>query len=800
MLIYLLKSSACLAIFMIFYKLILEKTSAHKLKRFYLLSALGLAFVIPFMTFIEYVEPVISELQLASTTNDFMISDTAIIEEKVNYLPGILFLIYGTGALFFLIKFCVNLTQIISRIKHNPKFNSNPFINVLVKNLAVPHTFFNYIFLNEHKFETNDIPTEVILHEQTHAKQKHSLDIIILELLQIAFWFNPLIYFIKKDIKLNHEFLADSAVLKNGIQPSTYQNIILAFSSKATNHQLANAINYSSIKKRFTVMNTRTSKASVWFRSLLLLPLIAFTLYGFSEKIEVEKETSLENSLEESVDNPNTDKAAYYKYVTFMFKDTNGKVIATKSYYELTQEEKDRLLPLNKQIKRKSPTQSDLNRWKDSKTYGVWYGDKQISNSSLDTFSPSDFSLFNESKLEKNAVDYGKYFRQVNLYSNMYFNEHHKNDAAYLSKNTVITIIQNDTQKTASSKEVSEYNKLAKQYNAQPKDKRIIKLKDIERLETLYGLMSVEQKKNAQPFPECPPQPPAPPKVKKDNHTKTGFIKINGAAHYFVKNDNSTKYYNIKGFEVSKSGKILSASQINASDVIPGQYITKVYSNDGVVAEFKKNKQNEEGVLNIPPPPKEPKVPKTPKAPKVEKAEKAPKAKKDSKQKKKAKAEKKTKTKSIQDKKAPLPTANSTGDHIVGMAKKNAEFYYQGRVISSDRAIRLYKKNNTLNIVTKNNETNKPKVFLSTGPKTTNNRVQKELPKPNRGNIISHVKVMNRHGAKFFIEQKEVTFKDALKHLRQNKDSDLITSYESNNVIIYPRPKLVGVLGKRISD
>lgn len=90
MLIYILKSSACLAIFMIFYKLILEKTSAHKLKRFYLLSALGLAFVIPFVTFVEYVEPVISELQMVSTTNNFMISDNAIIEEKINYLPIIL--------------------------------------------------------------------------------------------------------------------------------------------------------------------------------------------------------------------------------------------------------------------------------------------------------------------------------------------------------------------------------------------------------------------------------------------------------------------------------------------------------------------------------------------------------------------------------------------------------------------------------------------------------------------------------------------------------------------------------------
>jgi len=87
------------------------------------------------------------------------------------------------------------------------------------------------------------------IRDRTHASQKHSIDVVFIEGLQVLLWFNPLIYIIKHAIKLNHEFLADQGVLQKGINTNSYQKIILAFSSNATEPQLANAINYSSIKK-----------------------------------------------------------------------------------------------------------------------------------------------------------------------------------------------------------------------------------------------------------------------------------------------------------------------------------------------------------------------------------------------------------------------------------------------------------------------------------------------------------------------------------------------------------------------
>ena len=291
----LLKSSACLAILMLFYKMVLEPLNHHHFKRFYLLAALLTSAIIPFITFIKYVEPTfdfgIYDPESMTTPPYFPAELPTITQEQPNtFLPALLWTIYTIGVIVFSTRFILNLIKISSKIKTHQKVKTSTFINVLIEKLAVPHTFFNYIFLNKSAFENNEIPQEVLLHEQTHAKQKHSLDILFLEILQIIFWFNPLLYFIKKDIKLNHEFLADQQVLKNGYHPKTYQNLLLRFSSNQKELALVNAINYASIKKRLTIMNTQTSQRTKWLRSLLLLPILALLLFSFSQTKEVEKE------------------------------------------------------------------------------------------------------------------------------------------------------------------------------------------------------------------------------------------------------------------------------------------------------------------------------------------------------------------------------------------------------------------------------------------------------------------------------------------------------------------------------
>jgi hypothetical protein len=299
------------------------------------------------------------------------------------------------GVLLFGVKFILNLSQIVIKIKRNSNHKSQHFTHVLLKDLVVPHTFFSYIFLNKQKFETQQIPQEVFIHEEAHAKQKHSIDVLLIELLQIAFWFNPLIYLTKQSIKMNHEFLADQAVLKSGIQPSAYQKLLLAFSSDAQHVELANAINYSSIKKRFTVMKTHTSKRKIWLRSLLLLPLIGAALYGFSQKKEVVKEIPIqltEQSQTIQGEGASTEMMKEYNDWIKQINDSSnlfipvGKFERLVAIYDLMSEaQRNSVEPypsfLNTnmyKVKPNIPTTAQFESWKNIKEFALWTFSKTI--------------------------------------------------------------------------------------------------------------------------------------------------------------------------------------------------------------------------------------------------------------------------------------------------------------------------------------------------------------------------------------------------------------------------------------
>lgn len=674
--IYILKSTLCLCILLAFYKIGLEPLSNHKFKRFYLLSILPLAIGIPLITFTTYVEPALDFGTY--NPNNFIIPSSipaeVITEEKSfwNYLPNILWSIYGIGVAIFLSKFCVNLYAIFSKIKRHQKIKNHSFINVLIKQLQVPHTFFYYIFLNKKAYNNHQIPNEVLLHEQTHAKQLHSIDILLIELFQIVFWFNPFIIIYKKSIKLNHEFLADAEVLHQGVSKTNYQNILLAYSSYATQQHLANAINYSSIKKRFTVMKTQSSKKSIWIRSLLLLPLLAILLFSFTNQEEViieEEDQTYSNTSQEK--NSDT-KSIYYKNATFKFLDKHKNIIATKKYDELTNAEKSRLLPPPSKPIKKKPSAQQLSNWLDTKNYGIWIDGKRIENNTLKNYNSNDFGNFYVSKLEKNAINYGKHYYQVNLYTLQEFTRLIKNHGEPLDKGTVITITQNSELKQESSNtvksikytknkaskqkgltqlEISEYNKLARKFSSKKGSENItIKRKDHLRIKYLYDLMTKEQREYVEPYPNIPP----PPTVKE--------IKP-------VKNNKKPEVVEIKLVPPPPPpvpANATEAEKIKYKKGKPGK-IKKVKNNNDewieVVEIIEANAQE------VPPPPPPPK--------------------------------------------SPL-------DHIINMAKKNATFYFEGKKITSDEAIKLLKTDKNLNIATQKQNSNAPKVHISTQPITTN--------------------------------------------------------------------------------
>ncbi len=281
-----------MGIFLVFYKLLLERESMHHFKRFFLLTALIISLIIPQIVFTEYIEaeptPAVTQVLTINEQPEITPIVHEMEESPMNWTL-ILYTLYGLGIAIFGFRFLYNIAKLWIRVRRNTQIKFNSLVKVLLKEELPPHTFLRYIFLNKQKFESKSIPAAVLLHEETHAKEWHSLDVLFIELLQVLFWFNPLIYVFKRSIKLNHEFLADSAVIKGQENQLQYQNTLLSYLSNDNFHThqsvgIANAINYSSIKKRFIIMKKQTSKRGILIRSVLVFPLMVLLLVSFSSR------------------------------------------------------------------------------------------------------------------------------------------------------------------------------------------------------------------------------------------------------------------------------------------------------------------------------------------------------------------------------------------------------------------------------------------------------------------------------------------------------------------------------------
>ncbi|HKL90012.1 MAG TPA: M56 family metallopeptidase, partial [Allomuricauda sp.] len=474
MLIFLLKSTACLTIFLVFYKLMLERESVHHFKRYFLLGAIVVSFVIPNLVFVEYIDTVGPTMSSLSPNMDGLI-EQPVPQHSVFDWQLLFWMIYVLGVVGFGLRFLANLSRIRIRIKKHPKFKDNFVTKVLLSQSLPPHTFLNYIFLNQKQYEENSIPQQVLLHEETHAKQRHSLDIIFIELVQVVMWFNPLIYFFKSSIKLNHEFLADNAVIKREQDHSQYQNTILSYLSNETYQSvgIANAINYSSIKKRFTVMKTNTSKKSFVLRSFLLLPLTALLLFGFSEHRQIERESSFDQIIE-------------------MDLLENGKVALGNKHFQFNEIPK---------ILRQNYLQN--------------YDAREI-KVKINSLQPVHYNTITHvsQAIRTTGIDAIEIFAEEVVMDKTQFEE----NIPITSKTTLLnanqmTVVGNEvrSQQSATREEMKEYNALAKKYNDMDRDHMVIQKKEVMRLKEIYGKMSKKQRADAEPFPDFPSPPPAPP-------------------------------------------------------------------------------------------------------------------------------------------------------------------------------------------------------------------------------------------------------------------------------------------------
>ena len=284
-LVYILKSSVCLALFYLFYRLLLSKETFHRFNRLALLGLLVLSCAVPF------VEVTVQEpsgmaqpfLSLEEMMGMMEVEPAAVLDETPMYFPWkeLLLLLYVGGILFFFIRHLWSLGRMVRLLRACRKEKMEEGITLYVhREKVAPFSWMKMIVLSEDDLKENG--KAILTHERAHIHNLHSWDLLLAEVCIFFQWFNPAAWLLKQELQNIHEYEADEWVIENGIDAKTYQLLIIKKAVGARLYSIANSFNHSSLKKRITMMIKKKSNPWARMKYLYVLPLAAVTVAAFA--------------------------------------------------------------------------------------------------------------------------------------------------------------------------------------------------------------------------------------------------------------------------------------------------------------------------------------------------------------------------------------------------------------------------------------------------------------------------------------------------------------------------------------
>ena len=287
---YIVESALSLGILTLFYYGFLRNRNIPGFSRWYLLVALVFTSVLP-LFHITLMRPGVAAVQ-EPVYFGFMLDMVNIYGTimKQNVVPAVqqnsgIHWLYLVGLTLLVIRLIFALFKIgiLQRKTIRQKVHG---INVIQsEKIFQPFSFLNTVFVPK-AFWQNDDVDQIIRHETIHVKQKHTFDLILLELVLLVQWVNPFVWLLRKAIVENHEFIADRAVLKGGVSLADYQRSLL-YQVMGTKFDLGTGFSYSLTKKRFKMMKTKVNKKGVLVSALLSLMLFSGIFFVAASELSV---------------------------------------------------------------------------------------------------------------------------------------------------------------------------------------------------------------------------------------------------------------------------------------------------------------------------------------------------------------------------------------------------------------------------------------------------------------------------------------------------------------------------------
>ena len=313
MLAYFLKVNVAIVLFYAFYRLFFYKDTFFGWRRTALLCFFAVSAAVPLLniqTWITEQEPMVAmaDLYASVVLPELTIGTEAAPTDWKSILSEYANIAYWGIVALLMIRLIMQLAGIIRLTCRCRKIQiGNTSIHLLPK-ADGPFSFFHWIFIHPSS-HTEEEFNEILTHEQTHARQWHSIDVIIRELVCIFCWCNPFAWLMKREIRTNLEYMADARVLENGYDSKTYQYHLLGLSHQKAAVTIYNSFNVLPLKKRIKMMNKKRTKEIGRTKYLMFLPLAALLM--IVSNIETVARTTKKIAVEviEAVD-PQTEQPA----------------------------------------------------------------------------------------------------------------------------------------------------------------------------------------------------------------------------------------------------------------------------------------------------------------------------------------------------------------------------------------------------------------------------------------------------------------------------------------------------------
>ncbi|MBW2962251.1 M56 family metallopeptidase [Mesonia aestuariivivens] len=369
---YIIQFSVFLLIFWVVYELFLKKETFFTYNRLYLLFTPIASACLPFISF-NFLESYAVEAQHLVQLPAVFIGDPIINETTTQVTKTVtssagflekhaLFIIYIVGAIFSAVIFIRKIFQFQQFRKKGAISYFKNLKLIEISNSKIACTFFKTIYIGNDLAENEK--AQILKHEQVHAQQYHSLDLLFFEVLKIVLWFNPIVYFYQKQLTNLHEYIADAEATKNSDKKSYYESLLnLAFGSEQISF-INQFFNHSLIKKRIVMLQKSKSARAAKFKFLILIPLIfAMLTYvscsdttnltdGENENMEVltppappapptppegisKKDAELINQLETELKQMREDGASFETIAKAYMTESNKHIKSKEAFYRM---------------------------------------------------------------------------------------------------------------------------------------------------------------------------------------------------------------------------------------------------------------------------------------------------------------------------------------------------------------------------------------------------------------------------------------------------------------------------------